>query len=55
MSGFVECAICDISLFGTNATLTKHINDVHNNGQKKNELMRIAKNSSDTKALSKLV
>ena len=44
MSGFVECAICDISFFGTSATLEKHTNDVHN-GQKKFERAS-AKNKS---------
>ena len=46
MSGFVECAICDISFFGTSATLEKHTNDVHNE-QKKLEYA-----SANTKSLS---
>ena len=29
LSGFVECAICEISFCGTNATLEQHMNDVH--------------------------
>ena len=37
-SDFVECVICDISFFGTSATLEKHMKDVHN-GQKKQEYM----------------
>ena len=29
--GFVECTMCDLSFYGTNATLDMHMNDVHQN------------------------
>ena len=45
LSGFVECAICEISFCGTNATLEQHMNDVHNKEQK-NEFMKEEKTSA---------
>ena len=49
LSGFVECAICEISFYGTNATLEQHMNDVHNNEQKKEFMKEEKTGAAETK------